>query len=267
MSKEMIDINEVVKHSDYADRQELWNSVYVEYLQYLVLKYINDSNLNDTVYLFGSFYNRIKFAIGRFGNSLDFITNRSKAKEYTEINDKIKNALGLEGYKVSIVKCKNNKFSLKVSSENIRDTKTLNPIKFILYLNYYYANNFFKPSVYKEIISSCNINSYGIITRIFCIKSQYSLSVLLRKLFKVNLVEAIELFDTYDLHSRCRQLVERSMFDKKELKALTAKIIKSAVSLGTKKIKKMDTDKFRLINETKLGKYFDYKNWLPELNL
>jgi hypothetical protein len=37
----MIDINEVLKHSDYADRQDLQNSVYVEYLQYLVLKYIN----------------------------------------------------------------------------------------------------------------------------------------------------------------------------------------------------------------------------------
>jgi hypothetical protein len=266
MIKVMIDINEVVKHSDYADRQELRNSVYVEYLQYLVLKYINQTNLKNTVYLFGSFYNRIKFAIGRFGNSLDFITKRRKLKEFSEINCKIKNALELEGYKVSITKCINNKFMLEVSSEKIKDNQTDKSIKFILYLNYYYANNFFKPSVYKDIINSCNINAYGIITRIFCISSRYSLSVLLRKIFKVKQIEAIELFDAYDLHSRCRQLVV-SVFDKAELKTLPTNIIKLAISLGTKKMKKTDTDEFRLINETKLEKYFDYKNWLSELKI
>jgi hypothetical protein len=223
--------------------------------------------LKNTVYLFGSFYNRIKFAIGRFGNSLDFITKCSKAKEYTEINDKIKIALELEGYKVSLIKYSKYKFSLEVSYDKIIHTQTLKPMKFKLHLNYHYANNFLKPSAYKEIISSCNINAYGIITRIFCIKPQYSLSILLRKIFKMKLVEAIELFDIYDLYSGCRQLVESSMFDKKEQRTLQAKLIKAVESLGTKKIKKMNKDDFRLINEVKLEKYLNYKNWLPGLKI
>lgn len=267
MNRKLIDIEEVLNHSDYADRQELRNSVYVEYLQYLVLKNINDSNLKNTAYLFGSFYNRIRYNIGRFGNSLDFLIATDNIQVFNEKNNKIEEALKLEGYEVSITKISKYKFELEISSARMLDSKNFKPIKFKLHLNYHYASNYFKPSVFKSLICSQNINAYGINTRIFSIDPVLSLSVLARKIFKLKSIEPIELFDIYTLHSRWKQSVEHSLFEKKEIKSLVKRILKTAGALGSRKLRKIDTENFRIVLDTNMEKYFNYKIWLPELKI
>ncbi len=260
-------MEEILKNSEYAEEAGLSVFVYTEYLQHQILKHISNGKFKNSFYLFGAFYNRIKFKMKRFGNSLDFFTKSCSATECYAVNSAVKHKLELEGYAVKIHNPSNEKFIFEISSDKILDSESDKKIKFKIYLNYYKTDTLFNPLVFKSIISSYNLNDYMCNTRVLTLCPQASLSVTLRKSFITKSVEPIELYDLFLLSTWHKQMCEHNFFKQRELKNIKNALLKAKNKLSNKKFKNTNADNLKITNESSLDKYFNFQTWLQEINI
>lgn len=263
----MLYTEEVLKNLNYSDCKDLKNSVYTEYLQYLISKFICNIKSVNPFYLFGSFYNRIRYGMNRLGNSLDFFSKRKTSKDYKIVNDILEQKLKLEGYEVTIAKISKSKFEFIISSDKILNLETGKEIKFKIYINYFSIVPFFKQSIFKGIVSSFHLNQYGINTKICSLLPELSLTILLRKIYLSGIIEPIELYDIFQLAIKLRQICEHNLFDKNDLNKIRKTLIKAEGNLGNKKIRNVNSDSYKVVGDITLDKFFDFNSWVNEINI
>lgn len=263
----MIDPDEILKNSYHADKTELKDFVYTEYLQLLIVKYINEVNLKKSYYLFGAYLNRLFFERSKFGNTLDFLTEYNTVSDFNLLNEQIKQELVLEGYEVGIQKETKYKYTFKIALQKHFDSEIKAHNTYTINLIYYPVSHYFKPALFKKIKDVTHIKGYDINSHIRIISTEFSLSTLLKIVYVRKTIEPIELFDIYRLTTTHRQLVEHSFFTPAELKNLIKTISIAKQKLTTQKIRAINNKNFYVIDKNKIEEFFDYNNWINMLKI
>lgn len=267
----MIHPDEILKNSSNADKEELRELVYTEYLQCLIVKYVNDfegyKNNRKPYYLFGPFLHRIYFGLNRYGNTLDFLTENKSIIDYAVLNNHIEDNLESEGYTVNVKKLDKYKYSFEISSDNLFNTSEYKYETFKINLNYYPIAAYFPATQFDDITEFLLLKAFGINTHLNIICTQLSLSVLIRILYVKKKVEPIELYDLYKLSVSYMQMCEHVFFKFNELKNIKKTITKAKIKLGNQKIKAIKSKNFYVIDDFKLNDFFNFKKWVDHINI
>lgn len=263
----MIDADEILKNSYHADNTELKDFVYTEYLQLLIVKYINDVNLKKSYYLFGAYLNRLGFERSKFGNTLDFLTEYNSVTDFNLLNEQIKLMLKLEGYEVSIIKDTKYKYTFEITLPKQFDSGTKNSNTYTINLIYYPVSIYFKPAFFKTITGFMHVKGYDVNSYVRAIRTEYSLSTLLKIVNVRKSIEPIELYDIYRLTTTHMQLVEHNFFTKSELKNLIRTITRAKQKLKTQNIKAINTKNFYVLDKYKIEEFFEFNNWINMLKI
>lgn len=263
----MINQDEILKNSYHADVNELREFVYTEYLQFLILKYINEVKLKKYYYLFGAYLNRLWFERSKFGNTLDFLTENDTVSEFNLLHEEIKRNLVLDGYDVSIIKETKYKYTFEITSQNLFNLETNTHITYRINLIYYPLYNYFKPALFKTITAFMNVQGYDVNSHVRVVSTEFSLSTLLRIVYVRKSIEPIELYDIYRLTTTHRQLVEHSFFTRAEQNKLIRTVTSVKQKLPSQKIRAINTNNFYVIDKNKIEEFFDFKNWINMLKI
>lgn len=171
-------------------------NIYTEYLQYLILKKMFNYDFGIEIFLSGDFYNRIKFNMPRFSNSLDLISETMLKNQRNQIYDYILKSLALEGYEVKLNQ-KDSQAVIRIRTENLSlyedDQESKDDTPIVININFY-KSDFFNEEVKAE---SININKFDVCTRINTITPDLALSLLAKKIIKSKKMSSVELFDLY----------------------------------------------------------------------
>lgn len=263
----MLSPDEILKNSYHADVNELREFVYTEYLQLLILKYINEVKLKKSYYLFGAYLNRLFFDRSKFGNTLDFLTDNNSVTDFNLLNEQIKLMLKLDGYEVNILKKTKYQFTFEITVPKQLDSGTNNNNTYTINLIYYPVSNYFKPALFKTITAFMHVKGYDVNFHIRVIRTEYSLSTLLRIVLVRKTIEPIELYDIYRLTTTHWQQVDHKFFTSNELKNLIKTVTKVKQKLTTQKIKAVNNKSFYVIEKNKIKEFFDFNNWITMLKI
>lgn len=263
----MISPDEILSNSYFIGREDLKDFVYTEYLQLLILKYINKINPKKSYYLFGAYLNRLSFERSKFGNSLDFLTENKSDKDYKKLNTELKKELELEGYSVILNKLSKFRYSLEITSDFLLDETAGKKLKYEIFLNYYVVSNYFKPAIWKLSTQALHVKGYDVNTYIATVRSELSLTILLKIVYQRKSIELIELFDIYTLTTTYMQICETNFFKPNELKYLTKTLIRAKQKLRTPKIKEITSKSFYIIDKNNVEEFFNFSNWVTQLKI
>ncbi len=267
----MIHPDEILKNSSNAGKEELKELVYTEYLQCLIVKYVNDFDGNKSsrkpYYLFGPFLHRIYFGMNRYGNTVDFLTENKSIIDYAVLNNHIEDKLESEGYSVDVKKLDKYKYSFEISSDSLFNYSEYKYETFKVNLNYYPIAAYFIPKVFNTSTEFLLLKAFDVNTHLNIICTQLSLSVLLRVMFVRKSIEPIELYDLYKLSTSYMQMCEHDFFKFNELKNIKKTIMKAKTKLGSKKIKAVKSKNFYIIDNFQLIDFFNFKKWVDHINI
>ncbi len=265
----MINPDEILKNSQYPGREDLRDSIYTEYLQCLIVKYVNDVSVNlnrrKQYYLFGPFLHRIYFGLNRYGNTVDFLTENKSIIDYAVLNNHIEDKLESEGYTVDVKKLDKYKYSFEISSDSLFNYSEYKYETFKVNLNYYPITSYFTPTLFNTFTEFLLLKAFDVNTHLNIICTQLSLSVLMRVIFIKKKVEPIELYDLYKLSTS--QMCEHDFFKFNELKNIKRTIMKAKTKLGSKKIKAVKSKNFNIIDDFQLIDFFNFKKWIDHINI
>lgn len=266
----MISPKEIFKYSKYSGREDLTKEVYQEYLLSLLAKYISEINLKYPFYHFGSYFNRIVFDINRFGNCIEFLTKNKSIADYNYANSFLCKRLELEGFNVKVTKITKYKYCFDISSYRIdKDISGYSygeSMTIKLFLNYYFADKYFTGAVFKKLIKTFHLNSYDINTKLFSVKPELSLTILLRIIYINKKIELIELFDVYKLIKEHNLKCEQSIFKKNEFKNIKKRIIEARKKIPKRILKETTSDNFKVVDEISLNSFHNFKTWISEID-
>ena len=263
----MISADEILRNSYCIGREDLKDFVYTEYLQMLILKYINKINLKKPYYLFGAFLNRFMFERNKFGNALSFLTENKTGEDYKQLNEQLKAELELDGYSVKVNKLSKYKYNIEVTSDFLINKITGKKSKYEIFLNYYVVSNYFKPALWELATMALHVNGYEINTYILTVREELSLTTLLKIIYQRKSIEPIELYDIYRLITVNKQMCEINFFKPNELKNITKTLTRAKQKLGTQKIKDINLKSFCLIDKNMAEDFFNFNNWISQLKI
>ena len=258
---------EILRNSYHYGRKDLSDFVYTEYLQMLIVKFINEVSNQKPYFLFGATLNRLGFDRAKFGNTLNFFTENKSVKDFNSINEQIKVQLVLEGYTVKINKKSKFEYSFNISSKDFYNPTTNKHNIYKVNIIYYLASKYFKPTLFKTMTACWYAEAYDVHSLIDIIDFDYSLSTLLRVVFVKKSIQPIELYDIYKLTTSHMQLLKQNFFKPTEQKNLKTTLSKIKQKLGNQKIKDIDSKSFYIIDEYKIEEFFNFNNWINRLSI